>query len=165
MISLRPVPQRAPALGSTRELERAVDRSFSLSWSALLGAAAMVLLVGLLSASSGAAGLPIAGVTSTLIDRLPGVSVPTSLSEQQQAILLQIRLPRLALGMLVGAALGMAGAAFQGVFRNPLADPYLLGVSAGAGFGAVLALGFGLDLGWARSPRSPLPRSQERCSP
>jgi iron complex transport system permease protein len=148
MISLRPVPQRAPELGSTRELERAVDRSFSLSWSALLGAAAMVLLVGLLSASSGAAGLPIAGVTSTLVDRLPGVSVPTSLSEQQQAILLQIRLPRLALGMLVGAALGMAGAAFQGVFRNPLADPYLLGVSAGAGFGAVLALGFGLDLGW-----------------
>ena len=42
----------------------------------------------------------------------------------------------------------MAGAAYQGVFRNALADPYLLGVSAGAGFGAVLAIGFGLDLGW-----------------
>ncbi len=50
--------------------------------------------------------------------------------------------------MLVGGSLAMAGAAYQGVFRNPLADPYLLGVSAGAGFGAVLALGVGLDIGW-----------------
>jgi len=50
--------------------------------------------------------------------------------------------------MLVGASLGMAGASYQGIFRNPLADPYFLGVSAGAGFGAVLAFGFGLDLGW-----------------
>lgn len=128
--------------------QRATARAFSLPVSALLGALAMLVAVGLLSATTGAAGLPIGGVVDTLLDRLPLVRLDSSLTSQQEAILWQIRLPRMVLGMLVGAALGMAGAAFQGVFRNPLADPYLLGVSAGAGFGAVLALGFGLDLGW-----------------
>ena len=149
MIPLRPPASRdASELSDAQELERAIDRSFAVPVSALGGAALMVVLVALFSSSSGAATLPPGGVVTTLVDRLPGVSVATSLSERQQAVLLQIRLPRMVLGMLVGAALGMAGAAFQGVFRNPLADPYLLGVSAGAGFGAVLALGFGLDLGW-----------------
>src|SRR5690606_11630143 len=70
------------------------------------------------------------------------------LTAQQQQVLWQIRLPRTALAALVGASLAVAGAGYQGVFRNPLADPYLLGVSAGAGLGAALALGFGLDLSW-----------------
>ena len=76
------------------------------------------------------------------------VQHPATLTDQQQAVLWQIRLPRTALAALVGASLAVAGAGYQGVFRNPLADPYLLGVSAGAGLGAVLALGFGLDLSW-----------------
>ncbi len=104
--------------------------------------------VALLSTTIGAADLPVAGVLRALIDRLPLIDVGTALTERQEAILFQIRLPRLALGLLVGGSLGMAGASYQGVFRNPLADPYLLGVSAGAGLGAVLALGFGLDMGW-----------------
>ncbi len=129
-------------------VQRAAARAFSLSGSALAGALVMLVAVGLFSATTGAAGLPIGGVVTTLLDALPLLRLDSALTTQQQAILWQIRLPRMVLGMLVGAALGMAGAAFQGVFRNPLADPYLLGVSAGAGFGAVLALGFGLDLGW-----------------
>ena len=104
--------------------------------------------VALLSATTGAAALPFGDVLASLVDRLPLVDVDTPLSSRQEGILFQIRLPRLVLGMLVGGSLAMAGAAYQGVFRNPLADPYLLGVSAGAGFGAVLALGFGLDVGW-----------------
>lgn len=130
------------------DLDRAASRAFRLSVPAVVGALAMVVVVGLLSATSGAAGLPVGGVVRSLLDGLPLVGVETTLSTQQEAILWSIRLPRMVLGMLVGAGLGMAGAAFQGVFRNPLADPYLLGVSAGAGFGAVLAFGFGLDLGW-----------------
>ncbi len=129
-------------------VDHAAARAFGLSTSALLGAVTMLVAVGLFSATTGAAGLPIGGVVATLFDSVPMVHVDSSLTVAQESILWQIRLPRMALGMLVGAALGMAGAAFQGVFRNPLADPYLLGVSAGAGFGAVLALGFGLDLGW-----------------
>jgi iron complex transport system permease protein len=62
-------------------------------------------------------------------------------------IVWQIRLPRVALAALVGAALGLAGAGFQGVFRNPLADPYLLGAASGAGFAASLAMVSGGVLG------------------
>src|SRR5690606_17808708 len=70
------------------------------------------------------------------------------LTEVEQVILLKVRLPRVVLGAVVGALLAGCGATFQGVFRNPLADPYLLGAAAGAGLGAVSAitLGFGSAL-------------------
>ena len=70
----------------------------------------------------------------------PGVS--TSLSPTEEAILWQIRVPRVILAALVGAMLALAGATYQGVFRNPLADPYLLGVAAGAGLGATIAIAY-----------------------
>lgn len=60
------------------------------------------------------------------------------------AILLDIRLPRVLLAAVTGAALGLAGAALQGLFRNPLADPYLVGISSGASVGAVFTLTIGL---------------------
>src|SRR5262249_14442345 len=62
----------------------------------------------------------------------------------QEAILWQLRAPRVVLAALVGGMLAIAGSAYQGVFRNPLADPYLLGVAAGAGLGATLAISYGL---------------------
>lgn len=119
-----------------------------MSLPGLLVTLALLAIAGLVSATRGAAGLPMTGVVSTLLDALPWVTVDSDLTTSQEAILWSIRLPRTVLSMLVGAALGIAGAAYQGVFRNPLADPYLLGVSAGAGLGAVLALGFDLDLGF-----------------
>lgn len=125
---------------------RAADRAYRLSLRALLAALTLLVIAGLVSATRGAAGLPVSAVVSALLDAIPGIQVDSDLTASQEAILWSIRLPRTALSMLVGAALGMAGAAYQGVFRNPLADPYLLGVSAGAGLGAVLALGFDLDL-------------------
>ncbi len=67
---------------------------------------------------------------------------------QAAVILLTLRLPRTLLVLLTGAALGGSGAAYQGVFRNPLADPYLIGVASGAGLGAVLAM----SLRWPYSP-------------
>ena len=70
---------------------------------------------------------------------LTGQPVPA----QDWLIVMEIRLPRLALGLLVGAALAVSGAVMQGLFRNPLADPGLLGVSAGAGLGAILAIVLG----------------------
>ena len=71
---------------------------------------------------------------------LPGVSSP--LSPTEEAILWQIRVPRVVLAALVGGMLALAGATYQGVFRNPLADPYLLGVAAGAGLGATIAIAY-----------------------
>lgn len=101
----------------------------------------LVLLVGAgLALTVGPAGLPVRGVVLDLIDRLPWVSVESGLTDRQAAVLWELRLPRVALGALVGGALAIAGGAYQGVFRNPLADPYLLGVAAGAGLGATLAI-------------------------
>jgi iron complex transport system permease protein len=71
---------------------------------------------------------------------LPGATTP--LSPTEEAILWQIRVPRVVLAALVGAMLAVAGATYQGVFRNPLADPYLLGVAAGAGLGATIAIAY-----------------------
>ena len=138
----------ATALADSDAANPAVGRAFGLSASATLIGIAVLVAVAVLSAISGAAGLPVSGIFASLFDWIPLVGVESSLSATQESILFEIRLPRLVLGMLVGGSLAVAGASYQGVFRNPLADPYLLGVSAGAGFGAVLALGFGLDLGW-----------------
>jgi iron complex transport system permease protein len=66
--------------------------------------------------------------------------VHSSLSASDLAVIWQLRLPRIVLGGLVGATLALAGASYQGVFLNPLADPYLLGVASGAGLGATVAV-------------------------
>ncbi|NUP10390.1 MAG: iron ABC transporter permease [Polyangiaceae bacterium] len=80
-----------------------------------------------------------------------GLAPPGSTDSRHVAVLLDIRAPRVATGLLVGAALGAAGAALQGVFRNPLADPSLLGVSLGASLGAALVIVLGQGIGslWA----------------
>ena len=67
-----------------------------------------------------------------LLHRLPGIgdSIVPGWEASSEQILMKVRLPRILLGMLVGASLAVAGAAFQGVLRNPLADPFTLGVSS-----------------------------------
>lgn len=65
-----------------------------------------------------------------------------------ETVVFDIRLPRIILAALVGGALSPAGAVYQGLFRNPLADPYLIGVSSGAGLGATIAIAFGLTSQW-----------------
>jgi iron complex transport system permease protein len=74
---------------------------------------------------------------------------PPGMSDQQAAILANLRLPRVLVAGLVGAALSASGASYQAVFRNPLADPYLLGAAAGAGLGATIAVAFGPDAAFA----------------
>ena len=74
---------------------------------------------------------------------------PSGMSEQQAAILANLRLPRVIVAGLVGASLSASGAAYQAVFRNPLADPYLLGAAAGAGLGATIAVAFGPSTAFA----------------
>jgi iron complex transport system permease protein len=99
---------------------------------ALLGAITVGVLIG-------PVGLPAGSALITIFDWVPGVEAP-EISAAHRSILLDWRLPRVVLGALVGACLAMSGAAYQGVFRNPLADPYLLGAAAGAGLGATIAI-------------------------
>lgn len=70
-----------------------------------------------------------------------------TLSEREWAVFFNIRLPRIVTAIIVGATLALSGAAYQAVFRNPLADPYLLGVSAGAGLGVTIVIVSGAVLG------------------
>ncbi|HEY3873658.1 MAG TPA: iron ABC transporter permease [Actinocrinis sp.] len=103
---------------------------------------ALAFLVGAILYSSmvGAADLDPAGTAAALLDKLPLVRLHSDLTPLQQAVLFDIRLPRVLLGALVGGLLALAGAGYQGVFRNPLVDSGLLGSSAGAGLGATVAI-------------------------
>lgn len=94
-------------------------------------------VTGILAAGIGAMPLSPLEVVCILLDK---VGLPTGVpySEGMASVLLIIRLPRVVMGMLVGAGLAVSGAALQGLFRNPLADPGLIGISAGASLAAVL---------------------------
>jgi iron complex transport system permease protein len=103
-------------------------------------AVAFLVAATLVSALVGAADLnPIATITA-LLGKLPFVHLPSSLGTVDRAVLFEIRLPRIVVGMMAGGLLSVAGAGYQGVFRNPLVDSGMLGASAGAGLGATLAI-------------------------
>jgi iron complex transport system permease protein len=94
----------------------------------------------LLSAAIGAVSIPLSDVTRILVGKLPFIQITPTWPATYETILFDIRLPRTVLILLAGAALSGSGAAYQGLFRNPLADPYLIGVASGAGLGAVIAM-------------------------
>jgi len=112
-----------------------------LRWG-LLGAAVLSasLLVGL---AIGPASLSVGVILADVASRLPGLHVGHPLDPLDAAVLWQIRAPRVILGVIVGGTLASAGAGYQAVFRNPLAEPYLLGVAAGAGLGATAEIVYG----------------------
>ena len=70
----------------------------------------------------------------------PRIILPFALSDTDQEILISIRLPRVLVAFLMGTALGASGALLQGILRNPLADPYILGISSGASLSAALGI-------------------------
>ncbi len=104
----------------------------------------------LLSIALGAVFIPPGTIARIVWSQLPGVEVPSNWPGSFSAIILLVRLPHTILIAIAGAALAGSGAAYQGLFRNPLADPYLIGVASGAGLGAVSAMvlrGTGYQLG------------------
>jgi len=144
-----PLPEGTPA-GPPPRPRRSVLVRLAL-W--LSGLSALLLVVVVMAASVGPASAPLSATAATIARRvgLPfGEATPA-----QQRIIEQIRLPRIVTALLVGAALATAGAALQAVFRNPLADPGVVGVSGGAALGAVL--GIALRFGTAASPGWSLP--------
>lgn len=108
---------------------------------ALAAAGALLLLALVAGTSVGAVALSPSGILASLAHSA-GLDVGNPLSQTQFALLTQIRIPRVLLAALVGGMLALAGASYQGVFRNPLADPYLLGAAAGAGLGATIVIAY-----------------------
>ncbi len=104
------------------------------TWYAAFGTLLVVAVI--VGASAGAAGPDWWRVPLVLLDRLPLVDVDAGVTPAEASIVWEIRMPRVVLGALVGGMLSIGGASYQGVFRNPLVDPYLLGAAAGAGLGA-----------------------------
>jgi iron complex transport system permease protein len=109
----------------------------------------LVLLLGItiiVTLAIGSTNIPFDTVWHVLFSKLPFTHAEPTWASTIDTIIIDIRLPRLLLAGLVGAALAVAGATYQGLFRNPLADPYLIGVSQGAALGAVI--GFMLPISW-----------------
>lgn len=96
----------------------------------------LLLIISIVSLAVGASGTSLWGVLQKLVSGEP-------LTRMEQVVLWDIRLPRMILGICVGASLAVSGAVMQGLFRNPLADPGIVGVTAGAGLGAVSAIVLG----------------------
>lgn len=102
-----------------------------------------LLLATLVAISIGAAQIPLNLVGKVFLNRLPLLTRfarRTDFSSTYETIIFEVRLPRVILSAIVGAALATAGVIFQGLFKNPMADPYIIGVSSGAALGATLAI-------------------------
>ncbi|MEM1117015.1 MAG: iron ABC transporter permease [Bacteroidota bacterium] len=139
------LPLDAPA-GATLDAETRRARRIRI---ALGGTAGVLVVTALASVAAGAVAISVPEAVAILVSAL-GLAPPASVAgveaaftAQQEAVLLSIRLPRVLLGALTGAGLAVSGAVLQGLFRNPLADPGLVGVSSGAALGAASGIVLG----------------------
>ena len=123
-------------MGTTRPAARAT------AWSA--GLALLLLAVMVLSAGIGPVSVAPGVVVRAMADALPGVSL--SVPDTARIIVVTVRMPRIALAALVGFALAAAGTVMQGFFRNPMADPSIIGVSSGAAVGAVAVIALDVSI-------------------
>lgn len=126
------------AYAEIRGAQRVTDRR-SRARRAHIWLALLLAAVSVISLTYGASGASLWGALGKMVQGTP-------LTQTERVVLWDIRLPRLILGICVGAALAVSGAVMQGLFRNPLADPGLVGVSAGAGLGAIAAIVLGAAL-------------------
>lgn len=143
MTSVSTEVEREPAL------EQSKRRPLASPWRRPRGATLLVgvmalALIATISLAQGSVSIPVPTIVGILLAKLPFLGdaniSPPPWPSGYEAVIVDIRLPRLLLAGLVGAALSVSGASYQGLFRNPLADPYLIGVSAGAALGAVSAI-------------------------
>ncbi|PIU23017.1 MAG: hypothetical protein COT13_05325, partial [Chloroflexi bacterium CG08_land_8_20_14_0_20_45_12] len=143
--------------------------SYPLHWKgkvcSLIGLAGLLLVVIIFATTLGSAPIPFSTCFQVLFSQVPFVNITPSCPEvfgmplgveRLEMIILNIRLPRILLAGLVGAALAVAGATYQGLFRNPLADPYLIGVASGAGLGATIAFLIPFTISWMSFGAVPL---------
>lgn len=132
-------------------------------WKLIVTGLILALVITIIfSLNIGYAFISYSDILTYLGTRMPGINNfidTTSFTQEQlanQTIILDVRLPRILSALLIGTALSASGTIFQGVFRNPMADPYVLGVSAGASVGAGVALLWGAGLNFFGFPIVPL---------
>ena len=121
-----------------KNLESIVDWRRRFGVLSIAALAIALLAVGSVVLTVGSVHIPLKMVWAILVSHLPLVHLDLNWSSTTDMIVTGIRLPRIILAGMAGAALGVAGATYQGLFRNPLADPYLIGVAQGAALGAVI---------------------------
>ncbi|MEF8873679.1 MAG: iron ABC transporter permease [Candidatus Thermoplasmatota archaeon] len=125
-----------------------LKRHFKKSLVAFIG---LTFITVVISLSLGSVSIPFKNIVEILLSRIPliGEIFPKHLGPQS-TIILKIRLPRILLGLIGGISLSVSGSSMQGVFKNPMASPFILGVSAGGAFGA--AVGIFFDFSWYLLP-------------
>jgi len=138
---------------TVRELPAYSSRRF-LRVISISGLMLACIIISVLALTVGSVEIPFKTVWQILISHLPFVNLRGDWSSTTDMIITGIRLPRIFMAGAVGTALGVAGATYQGLFRNPLADPYLIGVAQGAALGAVV--GFVLPLTFGGSYLIPI---------
>lgn len=119
------------------------------TWIRVIELAVILMAVMIFAVSVGSADLTISDSLKIVCSRIPGIRNMIDISDMKstyETIVWQVRMPRVCMSVIVGAALAVVGACFQGVFENPLADPYVLGVSSGAALFATFAMLSGLSL-------------------
>lgn len=137
-----PVTKRAVAPIDVRE---AYSRLASRKILFILGGIVCLIVLALMATASGTAGLGIGEVTEVILARLlPFLHL--EVSARSSSIIWDIRLPRVVLGIVAGAGLGVSGAAMQGIMRNPLVSPFTIGISSAASFGASVAIILGAGM-------------------
>ncbi|RMG78462.1 MAG: iron ABC transporter permease [Chloroflexi bacterium] len=125
------------SIAPTSETIKPSRRAFIIPLLAILLAGVVLLAVGI-----GAVQISPSQVIAILLDKL-GINSGVAFEERQEVVLMIIRLPRVVMGVLIGGSLAVSGAAIQGLFRNPLADPGLIGISSGAALAAALMIVLG----------------------
>jgi iron complex transport system permease protein len=110
----------------------------------LISLSALLLIVVILSSGIGVADISPVQIIRIISSRLPFVNIEKDWDDNQELALMEWRLPRILIGVIVGGGLAIAGVVFQALLRNPLSDPYILGVSSGGSLGAVIAIILGI---------------------
>lgn len=135
-IATRTETLRSEPRGDRRVLTAVLRRPLFL----VAGSAALLGFVVVAGTALGSVSVPFDQTVGLLARRVLGLPVPVTWPASAETIVLDLRLPRVLMAMVVGAGLAVAGAALQGVLRNPLADPYVLGTASGAALGAALGI-------------------------
>lgn len=135
-------------MSASQVLGVGVRRRRTVLW--LVALIAGLVVTGLIAVGTGAIGIGPATVARIIGHQLAGLPAEVTWTPPQEAIVWQVRLPRVLLGMLVGAGLAVCGVALQAMVRNVLADPYLLGINSGASSGAAAAILFGAGAGFGQ---------------